>query len=296
MNKDLYRVLKENHLHIKSIDKKGKVYIIKDENHVYVIKLNTNNYDIYKYLLSRDFINFPENLNQRNDNYDISLYIEDVKTLKNQKVEDLLRIISLLHNKTAYTREIDLDEIKEIYEELNNKIKNTKEYYLKLNDNIDSKIFFSPSEYLLVRNISLIYYLLEYSNKLLNEWYINIKEDKTIRVALLHNNISIDHLIINNNLYLISWDKAYFNSPIYDIEEFYRKYYSDIKLNDMFKIYNEKNKLNILEKKLLLVKLSIPKIINLSNNTYLDCKKIYEEITFLNKINEFIRIDNIKKE
>ena len=296
MNKDLYRVLKENHLHIKSIDKKGKVYIIKDENHIYVIKLNTNNYDIYKYLLSRDFINFPENLNQRNDNYDISLYIEDVKTLKNQKVEDLLRIISLLHNKTAYTREIDLDEIKEIYEELNNKIKNTKEYYLKLNDNIDSKIFFSPSEYLLVRNISLIYYLLEYSNKLLNEWYINIKEDKTIRVALLHNNISIDHLIINNNLYLISWDKAYFNSPIYDIEEFYRKYYSDIKLNDMFKIYNEKNKLNILEKKLLLVKLSIPKIINLSNNTYLDCKKIYEEITFLNKINEFIRIDNIKKE
>ena len=57
----------------------------------------------------------------------------------------------------------------------------------------------------------------------------------------------------------------------------------------MFKIYSEKNKLNKLENDLLMIRLSIPKIINLTKNSYSDCEKIYEEITFLNKINEYIR-------
>ncbi len=288
MNKEIYEIIKNNHLHIKEIKKIGKVYIIKDEKRTYVIKLNTSNYDIYKYLLSRNFLYYPENLNNKNDNYDFYLYIEDIITKRNQRIEDLLEVLSILHFKTSYIREIDLDEIKKIYEDINDRIIKTKDYYLNLNDNIDNNMFLSPDHYLLVRNISLIYYMIEYTNKVLNIWYIKIKEEKKIRVSLLHNNISINHLIINDNKYLISWDKSYFDSPIYDIDNFYRNYFSDIKLSDMFNIYNKKNKLNSLEKDFLLIKLSLPKIIDLGNNTFLNCENIYKEISYLKEINEYI--------
>ena len=139
-----------------------------------------------------------------------------------------------------YIREISLDEIKSIYEELNKKIDETRNYYLKINDIIDQEEFINPSHYLLIRNISLFYSMLNYSQNTLNNWYDKIKSAKSIRVVLLHNNIDIDHLIINENKYLISWDKAYFDNPIYDIEMFYHKYYQDIELIDTLYLYDRK--------------------------------------------------------
>ena len=63
MNNEIIEILKKYNIHPIKYQKNGKAYIISDKNHSYVIKLNTNNYDIYKYLLSRDFDNFPSNYN-----------------------------------------------------------------------------------------------------------------------------------------------------------------------------------------------------------------------------------------
>ena len=289
MNKKLYEIIKEYHLHPTSFIKKGKVYIIQDKNKAYVIKLNTNNYDIYKYLLSRNYTHIPKFLNTKNDNYEIREYEDNYKIEDEQRVNDLIKELALLHHKTSYIREIDLDDIKKNYEELKNKINNSKTYYLKLNDIIDKELFFSPSEYLLIRNISLFYFLLDYANKNLDEWYQNIKNEQTIRVSLLHNNVDIKHLIINDNKYLISWDKSSFGSPIYDIESFYRKYYYDLELGDTYKIYELINNLNNYEKKLLLINLVIPSEIKLTSNTYLDTININNEINYLNKIFMYIK-------
>ena len=212
----LHDVIKKHHLHPISYSKIGKANIIKDKNRSYVIKLNTNNYDVYKYLESRGFLLFPNNINDRSDNYDILEYLPDTRTNKEQKINDLIKVISILHNKTLYLRDVNLDEIKNKFEELDNTINKTKEYYLELNDLIDKELFLSPSMYLLVRNISIIYYLLDYAKNSLNDWYKKIIKEKSIRIALLHNNIDINHLIINDNRYLISWDYSYFESPIYD--------------------------------------------------------------------------------
>lgn len=288
MNKELLKIIKEHNLHPISYSKIGNVYFVKDKFHTYVIKLNTSNYDIYKYLDSRNFLEFPENFNFKDDNYDINEYIEDIETNKEQKINDLLMVLSLLHAKTSYIREQDLDEIKKNYESINKEILDTKAYYLKMNDIIDKQLFFSPSMYLLVRNISLIYYLLEYAHNHLNDWYQKMKDKKSLRVSLLHNNVDISHLIINDKKYLISWDKAYFDSPIYEIEMIYRKYYQEIELNDLFKIYESVNKLTMLEKKTLLVILAIPKELKLTNNTILDTERINNEIKYLNKVYELL--------
>jgi hypothetical protein len=110
MNNELVKIIKSNNIHPVAYQKIGKVYFIKDQNHTYVIKLNTNNYDIYKYLMSRKFINIPQNYSLKHANYDMYEYIENISEKKNQKIDYLITILSILHKKSAYMREIDLDE------------------------------------------------------------------------------------------------------------------------------------------------------------------------------------------
>ncbi len=288
MNNELQDIIKKHKLHPKSYQKIKSVYLINDGLKRFIIKTNTNNYDIYKYLISRNFIYFPKNYNEMNDNYDILEYIDDLNINQEQKINDYLKLLALLHKNTSYQREIDLDEIKEKYESITNRILYLKEHYHNLNNMIDKEIFLSPAMYLLVRNISLIYHIMNDSLIMLNMLYSKLKNKKSIRVALLHNNISLDHLITNDNIYLISWDKASFDNPIYELETFYRKYYQNLELTDFLKIYENTNQLLDDEKQLLLILLAIPKEIKLSNDTFSDTKKINDEINYLSKIYELL--------
>ena len=288
----LYEALKKHKLHPKAYQKIKSVYVINNGTHSLVIKLNTNNYDIYKYLISRDFIYFPEYYNDANDNYDILEYIDNLNVNTSQKVNDYIRVLSILHYKTSYKREIDLDQVKKEYEELTNKIVSLKNYYYNLNDMIDKEMFLSPAMYLLIRNISLIYEILDRSVIMLNELYEKTKNDKSIRVSLLHNNPDLDHLITNDHSYLISWDKSYFESPVYELEEFYRKYYHYIEISDYIKTYELNNKLSDTERQYLLILLLIPHEIRLTNDTYHDTEVINNEINYLTKVYELLKKDN----
>lgn len=296
MNKELRGAIIKYNLHPVSYKKIGKVYLISDYHHEYIIKLNTNNYDIYKYLISRDFLLFPNYYNDMNDNYDILEYIEDLSLNREQKINDYINVLAILHFKTSYQREIDLDEIKEKYETITNRLVYLRDYYHELNNSIDREMFLSPSMYLLVRNISLIYSIINNSLSMLNKLYDKLKNEKSIRVSLLHNNVFLDHLLINNKVYLISWDKACFDSPIYELESFYRKYYHDVEIDDFIKSYEKINKLSVDEETLLLILLSIPKEIKLTNNTYLDTKLINDEINYLNKVYELQMLKKNTKE
>ena len=293
MNDELRSIIKEHNLRPLSYRKIKKAYIIDTKNDRYVLKPNTNNYDIYKYLISRDFNYFPHNYNTRSGNYDLSHYIEDNSLNNDQKLNDLISVVATLHKKTSYLREIDLDDIKEIYEKLSYAINESIKYYSNLNDYIDTVMFYSPSEYLLVRNISLIYFMLEFSRRKLDNWYSLIKEEKSIRNSLVHNNLDLDHLLINKGYYLISWDKATFSQPIDDLYSLYSNYYNRIELSDFLKSYQGISSLNKLETDLLLIKLSIPKIIEFTSDTYQDTKKINDLLFYLNKIYKLIRNDSL---
>ncbi len=106
MNKELHRILKKLNIHPNSYQIIKNVFVV---NNTYVIKLNTNNYDIYKYLISKGFNYFPEYYNNTNDNYDILKYIPSLNVSDEDKINDYLKLLSILHLKTSYKREIDLD-------------------------------------------------------------------------------------------------------------------------------------------------------------------------------------------
>ena len=288
MNNELYSILKKENIHPIAYKKINSVYLVSDKTITYAIKLNTNNYDIYKYLLSKGFNYFPDNYSNINVNYDITKYIIPLEVNQTEKVNDYLKLLSILHFKTSYKREVNLDEIKINYEKIINEINDLRRYYISINDKLDKERFLSPADYLLLRNITLIYSVLNIIEKLLNKTYEKIKDSKSIRVALLHNNLSLDHLIINEGEYLISWDKSYFDSPINELNSFYRKYYNYIDINDFLLIYEKSNKLSAIEKTLLIIVLSVPKKIEFINNNYENTVLVNNEINYLKSIYELI--------
>lgn len=269
---------------VKDVRKKGKCLIasINDKKYAIKDKSNDNIKSIYEYLSSRNFDYFPK-LIVDNDKYDIYEYIEEVDNPIEQKAYDMIDLISLLHNKTTYYKEMDIDEYKEIYESVSYKINSRMNYYNNLMNMIEREMFMSPSHYLIARNISKIFGSLEYSKKNINEWYDLVKTKGKKRLVTLYNNIDLNHVIRNKDLYLLSWDKSKTGIPIYDIYNFYFKYYKVLDFKDLLKHYENRYPLLEEEKKLFNILISIPDEIDFKSNEMDNCKNVKKIIDYIYK-------------
>ena len=267
----------------------GKIKVIDTDKGKLVYKENSNNYDIYEYLKTRGFTFFPRSLNQKNENYDLLEYIEEINVPNEQKLSDLIHLAGILHRKTSFQKEIDMDLVKEIYESMQKEVDYLLSYYTDLNQYIDTVIFMSPSEYLLVSNIDLIYYLLTFVKVESENWYQLLKKKKTIRYSMIHNNLSLNHTLVSNNRYLISWSKAKLDMPIYDLVKIYEENYYDIDLDNLLREYQEENQLDEEEYLFLLLKLALPKRIEFIQNTYKDCYELNKYIVYLTKIASLVQ-------
>ena len=269
---------------VKDVRKKGKCLIanINDKKYAIKDKSNDNIKSIYEYLSSRNYDYFPK-LIVDNDKYDIYEYIEEVDNPIEQKAYDMIDLISLLHNKTTYYKEMDIDEYKEIYESVSYKINSRMNYYNNLMNMIEREMFMSPSHYLIARNISKIFGSLEYSKKNINEWYDLVKTKGKKRLVTLYNNTDLNHVIRNKDLYLLSWDKSKTGIPIYDIYNFYFKYYKVLDFKDLLKHYENRYPLLEEEKKLFNILISIPDEIDFKSNEMDNCKNVKKIIDYIYK-------------
>ena len=280
-----------NSLNIKPIkyQKINNIYIIETIDNKYVIK--KSNKQIYEYLLSRDYTNIPNIIYL--DDYIIYEYEEDIKRPEEQKILDLVYLVSLLHKKTSYYKNICENDIKEIYEDILGNINFLKVYYDVLMTNIESMEIISPSKYYLARNISLIYLTLNKCEKDINNWYRENKTKESICYSLNHNNLSTNH-IINNHL--ISLEHAKDNMPIYDLYKLYNETYNVTDWYDVYLKYNKEYKLNKYEEELFFILILLPPKIEFKNNEYENTLNVEEKIEYLNMTNDFInKIVSTKK-
>ena len=77
------------------------VILIKTKDNKMIIKKKQNTNNIYDYLNSRSFRYYPKIINE-NENYRITEYIEEVKMPLEQKMIDMINLVSLLHSKTSF--------------------------------------------------------------------------------------------------------------------------------------------------------------------------------------------------
>ena len=259
---------------IKEICPKAKKYefyknavIYKDENdNKHVVKENKDDaLKIYNYLNYRGFSYLPKLEYLDKDIY-IYKYEEDLEMPKEQRMSDLIKTSALLHNKTVYYKDISVDEVKELYEYLSNKIVNTYNYYDDIMNIIESNIYMSPSSYMLARNCSMIFNCLEFSKNMLDDWYKKMEKTSKKRIVLLHNNLNIRHLIRNDENILISWNNSKRGLPIYDFINLYKNNFADYDFNELYYEYKKRFPLTKEEEMLIFIYLFIPDKLNLTKS------------------------------
>ena len=267
MNNTLKKVVKK---HCNSIKKckfyKNSIIYTDQVGKRFVAKENTNNIlQMYNYLNSRGFGYIPRLIFCDNDGY-VYEYVEDTLTPKEQKISDLVKMDALLHNKTVYYKDVSIDEIKEVYEKLGERISDVFNYYDDVITMIESKVYMSPSEYMLARNCSSIFSCLNFCKEQLQKWYEIMCNKNKKRVVLLHNNLDPKHLIRQKDNILISWNKATRDLPIYDFIGLYKNNYNKYDFNELYNEYLKHFPLLEEERKLLFIILFIPDKITFNNS------------------------------
>ena len=279
-------VIKKYNLKPISYIKKGNALIIDTKEKKYVIKEKIRNPDIYEYLDSRSFNYYPPVISD--DNYEISEYLNDKLIPEEQKLEELMKLTALLHSKTTYYQKTNIADNKEIYETLNNNILYLKSYYEDIITLIDSKEFMSPAEYLFARNYAKVLDSLSYCEQKVEEWYKKVESNTSERIVVLHNNLSLDHFVYNQDKSLLSWRKAKFGKPIFDLVTIYNRYGNKYDFKEKLSLYEDVYSLKEEEKDLLYIMISMPPKIEFKGSNYELCKEIYNKIELLYKKDKII--------
>ena len=279
-------VIKKYNLKPISYIKKGNALIIDTKEKKYVIKEKIRNPDIYEYLDSRSFNYYPPVISD--DNYEISEYLNDKLIPEEQKLEELMKLTALLHSKTTYYQKTNIADNKEIYETLNNNILYLKSYYEDIITLIDSKEFMSPAEYLFARNYAKVLDSLRYCEQKVEEWYKKVESNTSERIVVLHNNLSLDHFVYNQDKSLLSWRKAKFGKPIFDLVTIYNRYGNKYDFKEKLSLYEDVYSLKEEEKDLLYIMISMPPKIEFKGSNYELCKEIYNKIELLYKKDKII--------
>lgn len=281
-------ILKKNSLRATSYKKIGNVFKIDTSNGKYIIKKFKKNNDIFNYLITRNFNYYPDIIDH-DKSYSITKYIDNIDIPNEQKMNDLIKLVAILHSKTSYYKELNESEYKKLYEDLLNNTEYLKEYYNDIINIIDSKVYMSPPEYLLARNISIIFSSLEYCENKIKDWYNKIKNKDKYRVSVIHNNLKLSHFIKNSNDYLISWDKSKIDIPIFDLYKLYNIHALDFDFYDILKRYETIYPLKEDERDLLFILISLPQKIEFDDNNYEMCRKISREIDRIYKTDKLIK-------
>lgn len=296
METDLREILERDHIKFNKITIKNNTKIINTDDGNLVIKKDYKNLEnTYNYLLSRSFDYFPKIISKKGD-YNIYEYIEDIYEPDEQRILDIITLLTMLHSKTTFYKEIDIDNYKYIYETISDKLEYLYNYYTDIITLIEKNVYMSPSNYLIARNINKIYQSIGFSKNTLESWYELIKDKRKVRVVNIHNNLSLDHYLKSDKPYFISWNKNKIDMPIYDLLILYKKYYLDFDFFELFNYYESRYPLTEEERELLFVLMAMPTKLEFEDNEYdlcIKCRKFFDYIYKTEKlITEYKNINN----
>ena len=118
MNREIRELFDKKNITTKKITIKKDVRIIDTGDNKFVIKKRDKDLeDLFKYLESRSFNYFPKII-YKTANYDIYEYLHDIDMPIEERAVDIIKLMTMLHSKTTFYRDIDEDYYKEIYEEI----------------------------------------------------------------------------------------------------------------------------------------------------------------------------------
>lgn len=288
MNREIREFFDKESIVTKKITIKKDVRIIDTGHDRFVIKKRDKDLeDLFRYLESRSFNYFPKIL-YKTDNYDIYEYVNDTSIPIEEKGIDIIKLLTMLHSKTTFYKDVDEDYYKKIYEDINSRINYLENYYNDMAEIIERQEYMSPSSYLFIRNITLVFHALNYCRHNIEKWYKIIDEKKRIRIVNIHNNISLDHYLLDNRPNFISWRLSKRDMPIYDLIKFYKKYYLELDFCELLRNYELVYPMLLEEKLLFFCLISLPEKLEFNDSEYNLCLSIKKFYDYLNNSDKFI--------
>lgn len=269
---------------------KNNIIIINTSNKDYVLKKkNEKVYKYHNYLSQRGFNYYLPIYDMNRDGFYVYEYIYEYKIPYEQKANDLIKIVALMHSKTVYQKDVDLQNYDDIYNNISNNIMFLKDYYSNLYDQIFLKRYYTSYENIFMNNYSKINNVLLFCTEELDNWYSLVSNKKSERVSLIHNNLKVEHLLSGEQNYIISFDQAKIDTPILDIVKFYKNEYNNLDFKEIFNTYLYHFGLNDDELKLLFILISIPEYLLFNEDEFNNVKRISDLIIYINKTEDLIR-------
>ncbi len=268
---------------------KGKTINVNSMQGNFVIKpAKKDIISLFSYLNSRSFYNYPKVI-AKDDDYITYEYLKELETPKEQQLLDLILVVSKLHNKTVYFKEVTEDKYKEIYDNIKDNVIYLRDYYSGIYDEAFNEIYISPAKYNFLLNYSLLNNDLAFILDELDEWFNLVKESNKQRVCLIHNNLSLEHFIKGMDSYLISWDKYTFDTPVMDIVNLYHNEYLTCDFSGILKEYLKNFKLSVDEEKLLFILLSLPDKVNFDDSEFNNTINVANLVDYIKRTEKLIR-------
>lgn len=285
--KQINEILKKYDIKPYRYTSNGKLTIVDTQMGRFTVKKQANKKDIFSYLKSRSFDYYPKIINE-DDEYEICEFIEDTDYPIEQKIMDMVYLVSLLHNKTTHFKEIDFDDYKKIYEDVLGNIEYLTSYYNDIITFIETRVYMSPSQYLLARNISKIYASLNFCKGEIEKWYKLVQDKTKQRFVVLHNNLDLSHFIKNEKSYLTSWGKSKIGIPIFDLYILYKRHALQFDFSEILKYYEQNYPLLEEERILFFILIALPNKIEFNKTEYENTCYINEQIDLLYKTEKFL--------
>ena len=269
---------------------KGKATVLETTSGMFLIKEKQKDMGkLFDYLIHRHFDNFPNIIDESRKDVNVYEYVEGINLPNDQKCEDLIDLLSLLHTKTSYFKEVSEDKYKEIYENIKGNIAYLKNFFVVKYEMFFPEVYMSPSHYLFMRNFWKVDAALDFAENELDEWYSLVKEENKIRVSVVHNNLELEHFIKSDKDYFISWDNAKIDTPVLDFVNLYKKEYEKCNFEIVLKKYINEFPLLEYEKKLLFILLTLPPTIKESSDEFTNTKQMRKLFDYVFKTENLIR-------
>ncbi len=273
-------------IQIKKISYFEKYIIIDSGTAKYLLKLkDSNKEELFNHLKQINYSYFMPMINDYSDYYELYPYYDDNIGGNYTKAKELLYALAILHLKTTTYLEYSQDEMKEMYENTNILIDTLGKYYLDLQDYFEGIEFLSPGQYLLMKNISKVHYLLRIAKKNLDDWF---KELESVREVLLLNNVSLNNFRVGERSYFIDFKEAKNGLVVYDLVNFYKNEVLNVDFVSLFDFYTSKYRLNKDELELFYALICIPEKIVFTKNNYQDSLKVRKFVDYVNVTLNFI--------
>ena len=189
-----------NIANIKKIEYRDNYYIIYSDKEYYVKEISYDIDNTFNYFREINFYNYKESLDDKKLIYDI-----DSNFIGKKNGEELIKVLVSLQEKSCIEREYNDNEKNEFYDKIHSMIDERIKYYLAIQDKIDDYDFPPPAYYLLVKNISKFYKLLQYGFSKLEEWFNNSNND--YREVFLIEDISFDNFYVGEESFFLDYGK-----------------------------------------------------------------------------------------